>query len=179
MRTPLTLVAMASFAIAAFVAASPARAEIYMSTSGGGACKAASSGSTAFRYTNLTVENIGTTDQYVVCSFTNFTVGTDQSAEAPYFLKVYLGAGAYPGTATCIAQMASWYSGAAHISSSKSNVASLEANGYTAMYWLPEDLARDHETETLVLNCKLPRGFRIGLIQRVEPEPPSGSGWTP
>jgi len=31
----------------------------------------------------------------------------------------------------------------------------------------------------LSMNCKIPGGAKLGLIQRFEPEPEPGTGWTP
>jgi hypothetical protein len=171
--------AAATLALAAATTPTPARASIYMSTNGGGACHAAASGPTSFKFTNTSVENTGTTDQYVICGFADFTISGDQSALPIDTLKVYLGSGAYAGTATCVAQMGTWYSGVLHIVSSRSQNKVMTANDIGALIWLSEDLPRTHEYETLLLNCKLPRGFKLGLIQRVEQEPASGNGWTP
>ena len=177
--TSRTLLLGAALALAAATTPTPARASIYMSTNGGAACHAAASGPTSFKFTNTSVENTGTTDQYVICGFADLTISEGQVAQPIDTLKLYLGSGAYAGTATCVAQMGTWYSGILHIVSSKSMSKEMTANGIGALIWLSQDLPRSHEYETLLLNCKLPRGFKLGLIQRVEQEPMSGYGWTP
>jgi hypothetical protein len=176
---PALLASAAVLALVAGSAPAPAHASIFMSTNGGGACHAAASGPTSFKFTNTSVENTGTTDQYLICGFADFTISNAQEALPIDTFKVYFGAGAYPGTVTCVAQMGNWFSGTLNIVSSRSQSRDLAANGIGAFIWQAADLPRSHEYETLLLNCKLPRGFKLGLIQRVEQEPASGNGWTP
>jgi hypothetical protein len=173
----------ATVGVAVLSAANPAAASIYMSTSGGGSCHAAGAGSTSVRYTNTYAENIGTTDQYLVCALTNWDVGHDindiDKAQSPEQLRVFVSAGAYAGTATCAAQMAGWYGTSVHVASSASRNLTLAAGTGASVVYYAADLPRTWEYDTLVLNCKLPRGFKLGSIDRWEPEPRSGQAWTP
>jgi hypothetical protein len=182
MRSGLSALA-ATLAVAALSAPAPAAATIYMSTSGGGSCHAASAGATTVRYTNTFAENVGTTDQYVVCALTNWDVGQDindiDKAQAPVQLRVFIGSGAYAGTATCAAQMSGWYGTGVHVAASASRNLVLSAGSGGSVVYYAADLPRTWEYDTLVLNCRLPRGFKLGSIDRWEPEPRSGQAWTP
>jgi hypothetical protein len=165
--------------VAASTAPRTADADIYMSTSAGGSCHPAFGASTSFRFTSTYAENIGTTDQYLVCSFTNWDVGSAQLGRPIVELRVFFSAGAYAGTISCATQMGSYYAGATHFNSSLTKSTALGAGTSSDLIWSGTDLPRTEEYATLVMNCKLPRGFRLGLLQRFEPEPASGEGWTP
>jgi len=168
----------AVLAVACITAPRPAHAEIYLSTNAGGACKPAYGASDKFTFTELYAQNIGTTDQYLVCNFANFTISTGQLAAPIDELRVWAGAGATPGTLACTVKMGYWL-GSPVVTSTSTKSAALGISSTGMLDFVSTDLPRDSEYQVLSMNCKLPGGFKLGLIQRFEHEPTSGNGWTP
>jgi len=166
--------------IACLAAPAPAHATIYMSTNAGGACKPAYGASNKFTFTEFYAHNIGTTDQYLVCNFANFTVGAaSQAAQAVTMLRVFVGAGSIAGTAVCTVKMGYWLGGTNTVASQATKSVVLPAFGTSPIEFSATDLPRSLEFQVLSMNCKLPGDAKMGLIQRFEPEPTSGNGWTP
>jgi len=174
---PLAAAALAAgLALAALP--QPAHALISLSTSGGSACKPAYGASTKFNFTELYALNNSTTDQYLVCGFANWSFAGDGASRPITFISMFVNTGAAGGTVTCVAKMAYWTGGATVVSSASKSV-TFASYGSGNLLWESTDLPRTQEYEVLSMNCKLPGGARIGLIQRIEPEPISGYGWTP
>jgi len=169
-----------AIALALALAAAPqtANANVFLSTNGGAACKPAYGASTKFNFTEYYALNNSTTDQYVVCSFANFSVGSSSTAQPVKGIYFSFDAGATPGTAVCTVKMGYWMAGA-HTASQSSKSVTVAANSNGVINFSNLDLPRSFEFEALSVNCKVPGGFKLGLIQRTEPEPVSGSGWTP
>jgi len=153
-----------------------ARADISMTTSGGSACKPAYGASTKFVFTELYALNTGTTDQYLVCGFANWAL-TGPAAKPPNIVAVYVAAGTTSGTAACTIKMAAFF-GTTSVASVLVRSATLQPAESTSLYFNGLDLQRWQDYQILSMNCKLPGGFKLGLIQRWEPEPPVGVGWT-
>lgn len=177
MKTFRTALAALVFVAGLQAAGETRAAVINLSTNGGAACKPAYGASTSFAFRTSYAENIGTTDQYVVCHFPNWDLGPPQGLES---LQLYMTAGAYPGTVVCVAGMGYYYN-TTHFTSvlSKSVTVASAGQGGVIEYLggeLPDNGGGD---ESLTLNCKLPRGFKFGLIRRTQLEPGSGYGWIP
>lgn len=156
-------------------ATTPADATIYRDMSAGGACKAAYAGASPFVYSATHLENKGVVDLYVVCQFQHYDIG---AAQSPLMVTAALTAGALGGTAVCVVQMG-WYDGTLHNSAVVSRGIALAPGTSGQVTWEGADLPRTSATDVLTLNCKLPGGFKLGLIEVWEPEPVSGQGWTP
>jgi hypothetical protein len=167
---PLVLVSCLAFA------ATPAAASIHRNTSAGGACKSAAAGSTAFTFGNTYLLNKATTYDYVICQFTQLDFGDDHLA--PERLDVYFTAGATGGTPVCVVQMG-WYWGELHTSAVVARSVVMAAGASDDLTWLGSDLPRTAAAYTLTLNCKMPPGFKLGLIGLRESDPSAGTAWVP
>ena len=143
----------------------PAQATVARDLSAGGACHAANGAAVGkFTFSNFSLLNIGTTDQFVVC---NFQMEEDLSLtlKAASTLSVSVTAGATPGTVTCTAQTGHHYSGATVIRSSFVRTVTLPASNNGYLLWDDPAWIRINPWDTLTLNCRLPGGFRMGLIE--------------
>ena len=158
-----------ALAVGLLAAPAPARAEYYLSTNGGGACKPAYGASPNFTFTELYAQNIGTADQYVVCNFANFGKGYDMTTVGVYSLVVNFSAGATAGTPVCVARLGFW-TNAASVASTVVRSVTIQPGQAGEIRYNPGDLNRAYEFQTLSMNCKVPAGFRLGLIQRWEPD---------
>ena len=167
-----------ALAIALSAAPQPARAHISLSTSAGSACKPAYGASTRFNFTELYARNNGTTDEYLVCGFANWSFTGVGSARPLKSLSIWVNTGAAGGTAVCVAKMGYWTGGATVVSMATRSL-TFDSYGSGNLLWEEADLPRSEEFQVLSMNCKLPGGAKLGLIQRIEAEPPSGYGWTP
>jgi len=178
--TARPLAGLATAIVLAFAAApQPAHARIHMSSNAGGACKPAYGASTKFNFTELYALNTSTTDQYLVCNFTDLTIAPFTSNAQPIdMLRVFVVSGASAGTVTCVAKMGHLADLTPTVASSATGSVPMSANSASAIV-LGSDLPRTNEYDVLSMNCKLPGGFKLGLIQRWELEPTSGNGWTP
>jgi hypothetical protein len=176
MSTARTLAS--SFALVLLALAAPrASATIHRDTSAGGACQAAAGGSTAFTFGNTYLLNKGTTAQYVICHFAQLDFDNDH--QPPERLDVYFTAGLSADTISCVVQMGYFYNGAVITSAWQTRTATADATTSGALTWLAADLPRTAAAYTLTLNCKVPAGFKLGLIGLREPNPTSGNGWVP
>jgi hypothetical protein len=149
--------------------ANPAPAAItYRDASAGAACHAAN-GALASKFTyNLNfVTNVGTTDAYVICS-----LPMDDASSLPdniHTLSVAVQTSNPGATVTCVAQNGSFYDGINHIYNSASrSYTAIGANAAFFLTWDGAALHRDGIYAVLTINCKLPPGTKLGLIQRWE-----------
>ena len=143
-----------------------ATAAKFRDTSAGGACHAANGAAAAkFSFGNHYLTNNATTDQYVVCHFQM----DDEQAElitTPLFLAMTATAGpASGGTVTCLAQVGNYSMGATTITASATRSAPLAAGASTTLDWSGVSWGRTQHYQVMTLNCRLPPGFRMGLIQ--------------
>jgi hypothetical protein len=152
-------------AAAALGATGPAAATTnYNDTSSGGACHAAAgSAEPKFTYANNYLTNISTTDQYVVCHFAM----NDSSIPSPLQLTdlvVHTASGSTTGTLICVAQYGAYYSGANHVESTQTQNLPLGAGSYGQVNF-SATFTRTQIYNTFTLNCKVPAGFKLGLIE--------------
>jgi hypothetical protein len=163
-----TLVAtlMASLALAT----APAHALTYRDKSAGAACQGANGAASKFTYTMQYLTNVGPVDQYVVCDMTAYDVSNEPLT--PYIFRVNFTMGQAGGTITCVVQTGGHYSGSNVIRSSSAETATMGSleNGY--LDWDPESIVRTQPYDVLMLNCKVPPGAKVGLIQYIEADPP-------
>lgn len=160
------LLALASTLLFAAIPSTPAHAVAARNLSAGAACHPANGAAAAkFTYTNHTIQNIGTTDQYVIC---NLPMAEDLLSEPvdPQFLAVSMTAGATGGTVVCVAQIGYHSGGSTTIRSTHARSVTLAAFLNSALSW-NEGTAWNRAAlfETLTLNCKLPPTVRLGLIE--------------
>jgi hypothetical protein len=142
-----------------------ANAAVFRDTSAGGACHAANGAAAAkFSYGNNLLTNNATNDQFVVC---HFQMDDDQAVTltTPLYVSAAISPGATGGTVTCLAQMGYFLSGQSLVSASISRSATLPAGEHTTLAWNAVSWGRTEPYQTLTLNCRLPPGFRMGLIQ--------------
>lgn len=136
--------------------------------SAGAACHPANGGAAArFVRANYTLTNNNTTDQYAVCHLP--MQDTPGLTYAPLSLSIHVGAGNTGGTFVCAAQTGSYTnnnSTVIHSSSAQQATVLAFTNA-----WLEIDtskLARSDHKQVLVLNCRLPPGGKLGLIEWVQ-----------
>jgi hypothetical protein len=161
-------------AVAGLVVPTPGAAINYRDTSAGAACHAAN-GALANKFTyNLNyLTNISNTDAYVICELV-----TDDATDTPELL-IHLQVDVLvptPGSnVTCMAQVGSFWDGVNHIRASQAQSYTTVSPDYGfSLDWNEAPLQRLYITETLTINCKLPPGAKLGLIQRWESVPVPG-----
>jgi hypothetical protein len=157
------LVVVAGLAIPA-----PIAAKDYRNASAGSACHPANGAMAAkFNYNMHYLTNVGTTDAYVICD-----LQMDDATSLPEdatLLAVNLLLPDAGTTVTCIAQAGVFYDGMTSIYKSQSRTWSTGFdNQPVRLEWTGIGLARTHYSQVLTLNCKLPPGAKMGLIQREE-----------
>ena len=161
-----SMLALALFtACVGAVPSSPAEAAVLRDTSAGGACHAANGAAAAkFSFGNNLLTNNATNDQYVVC---HFQMHDDQATAltTPLYLSVAVSSGPTGGVVTCLAQMGFFASGVHSVTASVTRSTLISTGGSAAMEWNAVAWGRTDAFQTLTLNCKLPPGFRMGLIQ--------------
>ena len=166
MNIPTTSLCALVVFVGALSASQPAAATHAHDTSAGGACHAANGAADGkFTYSNNYLTNIGTTDQYVIC---HLQMDDDDSVPLthPVYLAVHTVAGATAGTITCVAQEGAFYTGASNtIASSSARSATLDVGLNSNLNWDTNLLTRPAIYYTLTLNCKVPGGFKLGLIE--------------
>jgi hypothetical protein len=138
------------------------------SANGGGACHAANGALAGkFNRTLHYVTNVGTTDAYLVC---HLQMDDDDAsgAQSPTHFEVNV-SGA-PGTSiTCIAQLGGYYFGTSQIAASNGKtLAFTEGATWGELAFDHAALGRSFSYIALTLNCKVPLGGRVGLIERWE-----------
>jgi hypothetical protein len=173
----LSLAAALAATVSCLALPTPAAAQTYRDTSAGGACKAAAAGSTAITFGNTYLLNKSTVAQYVICHFDMFDLA-GSTAQSTSMLKAYFGAGDTAGTPTCVVQIG-FYTQQLYTSDISSGSVTIQPGLSDFIAFGSADMVRDAYYQTLTLNCKVPPGFRMGLIERTDPPPQSGSGWTP
>jgi hypothetical protein len=161
----LRLLAVACLAV--LVGAGPAHAVRYRDTSAGGACHPANGAAAGkFTYGNLSLTNLGSVDQYVICHLQMDDDPTALTPTRPEILAVAVTAGATPGTVACVGQIGYHANGVNHLRSSISRSLALAAANNGFLLWNSgTPWAREFVYETLTLNCKVPPGFKLGLIE--------------
>ena len=143
-----------------------AAAATFHNTSAGVACHAANGALAAkFTYNLNFLTNGNTTDAYVVCALnmddTNQTPAVLNGLTATLFLPT-------PGTAACVAQTG-YFSGTNQIEGSTALTYTSTYSNLTLQFSFDtSQLTRAGMTQVLTLNCKLPPGAKLGLIQRWE-----------
>jgi hypothetical protein len=172
--------ATAAFAIlvAGTVLPTPADARyLFRSTHAGVACHPANGSlASSFNYTLQTLTNVGTVDAYVICA-----LPMDDLSTYPTQLHYLVVNAVLPQSGTtlaCTAQVGAFYSGTTHIRESVARATtSSQPNAQAQLSWYNE-LApeRAYGYDVLSLNCKLPPGAKLGLIQREDAEPEIVSG---
>jgi hypothetical protein len=144
-----------------------AASNTFHDASAGVACHPANGALAAkFTYNLNYLTNANTTDAYVLCSLPMDDVNNAPAVLNGLMVDVFLPS---PATVTCVAQTGSYVSGANQIegssaltyTSSVTNLA-LQFSFETAL------LTRAGTYRVLTLNCKLPPGAKLGLIQRWE-----------
>ncbi len=140
----------------------PASASVFRATNGGAACKPALSNSTSFLFNNKYAENTNTTDQYLICHLVMADLST--GPPPPQQLTIWFKAGATGGTALCLVQ-AGYYLDSTITSASVFSSGTAAAGGLVAVSWFEPGLVRSTSNHALTLNCKVPAGWRMGLIQ--------------
>jgi hypothetical protein len=144
---------------------------LFRSTHAGVACRPANGAlASSFTYTLQTLTNAGTTYAYVICALPMDDVSTYPTQTVLLTMEALLpDAGS---TLTCTAQVGAFHNGVSHIRGSlaKSH-RSVAANEAPQLFWNSSLLAREVNYEVLSLNCKVPPGATLGLIQREDGEP--------
>jgi hypothetical protein len=164
---PIRLLSVAASLAVSLAASSPAHALRARDTSAGGACHPANGAAAGkFTYGNLSLTNVGTVDQYVICHLQMDDDTTALYPARPDTLSVAVTAGATPGTVACVAQIGFHANGANYVRSSFSRSVTLAAGNNGWAYWDSTTAwTREFAYETLTLNCKVPPGFRMGLVE--------------
>jgi hypothetical protein len=171
MRSTRRVATMLCLLLAAGIDAPVATAgPLFRSASAGSVCQPANGAlASSFNYTMQYVTNVGSADAYLICSL----IMDDHNA-APNQLQ-YLAVDALLANAgttlTCTAQVGGYYNGSTHVRGSlaKSST-SVGPNASFALVFTGSTLLRDYAYDVLMLNCKVPPGGRLGLIQREEIE---------
>jgi hypothetical protein len=147
---------------------SPATATAYRDASAGAVCHAAN-GALAAKFTfNLNyLTNISNTDAYVICH-----LPMDDAAMTPDGVGKLTVHGLIPTagtTVTCVAQVGAFYDSTNHLysSSAKSDTAAT-LNSELYLSWDSVEVPRTSNFQVLSINCKLPPGTKLGLIERWE-----------
>jgi len=162
--------AMAAVTLLATLGAAPtASAYNYRNASAGGICKGAAGAASKFSFNLQHLTNTGTTDQYVICNLGNDDLG---STTGPVKLAAYLRLPTAGTTVTCIGQVGAWYGGATSVrSASAMTWTTTTPNEDILLQWDASKLVRYQHYEVLMLNCKLPPGAQLGLIEHWAVDP--------
>ena len=152
--------------LAAAMGASPASAAAYRNASAGAACHAAN-GALASKFTfNLNyLTNIGTTDAYVICSLPMDDAST--TPDTIIKLSVSFTVPAALSTVTCVAQAGNYVTTNNIYHSAAESRTTASANQSLTMQW-ENYIPRGGVINVVTLNCKLPPGTKMGLIERWE-----------
>jgi hypothetical protein len=142
-----------------------ARGTTYVrSLSGGAACHPANGGSAAkFIRSNHTLANNNVTAQYVVCEVPLDDISLQVRQISG--LVIWLTAGSTGGSVTCTAQTGGHLSGHTRVTSSVARSQDIVANGHDLVSWVNPALVRASDADVVTVSCRLPPGFRVGLIQ--------------
>ena len=143
----------------------PALAANYRNASAGAACRPANGALSAkFTYNLHYLTNVGSTDAYVICSLVMDDASPSPAPTADLRVDVFTTTAGT--TVTCVAQVGAYYGGAAQITgSSAASVTSVVDSASSQLAWNTTNLQRSGVHLLLVINCKLPPGTKLGLIQ--------------
>jgi hypothetical protein len=149
--------------IVALAGSAPATAITYRDASAGAVCHAANGALAAkFTYNLHYLTNVGTADAYVICNLVMEDATLTPEPLTTLSAEVLL-AGA--GTATCVAQVGYFYGSELHVLRSSAQTQTTVGPGAIPMVWPVSSVQRENVYELLVINCKLPPGAKMGLIQ--------------
>ena len=132
-------------------------------SSAGGSCHSASP-TPKFSRNNHYTTNIAATDQYLVCQFQMDDDPTVPATDIKY-LELSVVAGASGGTVTCVAQIGALYAGSMHLESSISRSVTLTAGNGGYLNFGANPLIRSVYYNVLTMNCRVPTGFKVGLLE--------------
>ncbi len=139
---------------------------ISRASSAGGACQPANGGAAWFQFSNNYLTNIGTTDKYIVCHFViDEDLGGMGAVSSIANLSVGTNSGAVGGQAVCSAQTGYHYYSTTSIMGTNVGAITLGANTYGPIQFNEAALPRTATYDVLTLNCRVPGGWKIGLIQ--------------
>jgi hypothetical protein len=166
------LVTLAATLVAGLtLATGTATAYTYRDESAGTACQGANGAASKFTYTMQYLTNVGAVDQYIVCDLTSHDATNDPLT--PSIFRVNFTMAQAGSTITCVVQTGAHHSGTNHIISSASETYTSEsANANSFLDWDPGSIVRNNPYDVLMLNCKVPPGTKVGLIQYIEDNPP-------
>ncbi len=158
----LALSAALALGTALLVTPNTAFAVVNRNSSAGSACQPANGSAPWFQFTNNYLINNGTTDKYVVCNF----VIDETSTSAITHLAVWTNSGAVGGQAVCSAQTG--YRAINTTSIAGTNVGAVTLGGGSSagrIDFTESSLPRSDGYDVLTLNCRVPGGWKIGLIE--------------
>jgi len=143
-------------------------------TNGAAACKATSlAGQSAFYVSNFYLWNASSSTQYLTCFMPHWNL---QYAVPTAATTLDWTAGATGGTVTCTAQSGYYYGG--NLVAQGSTLSMTLSASQSNIQVFPS-LSRAGDADTVNLICRVPPGFKLGLIEQFDPDPPSGFGWVP
>ena len=122
---------------------------------------------------NFYIWNGSTSTQYLTCFMPGWNLTYVVSSK---LTSLYWTAGSTPGTVTCTAQ-SGYYAGTNVVAQGNTQNLAL-AMGVTQSMSFPA-LPRVASYYSINMICSVPAGFKLGLIQNYENDPPSGFGWVP
>ena len=145
----------------------PASAERFRDSSAGAVCQAANGAVAAkFNRTLTYITNAGTTDAYVICHLPMDDASSTPDHVSRLTVEVTIpNAG---GNVACVAQSGAYYQGANHIYASQAQSYTAAGPNESATIDWTVPMYRLNVFNVLTLNCKLPPGAKLGLIERWE-----------
>ena len=151
--------------VAALATSAPAAATTYRDLSAGAVCHPANGAlASKFTYNLQYLTNIGTTDAYVICSLE--TSNTSNPAGPPALLRFHAQTTNVGSIVTCSAQVGAHFGGISRIyRSSTETYTSVDPDEGFALNWNEVLLDRTISYQLLSVNCKLPPGAKLGLIE--------------
>jgi len=158
--------ALMAIAIAALSGSAPAAAASYRDTSAGSACHPMNPG-IAFTYSNNYLTNTTSSNQYVICHFQMNDDGSTATTK-PTALDVAFASGATGGTIVCGAQEGGFYSGTNFVTSSNGQNYVMAPNSNHFIIFNTTGLTRSVAWDVLTVSCRVPPGFKMGLIEWTE-----------
>jgi hypothetical protein len=155
-----------AIAIAALSGSAPAAASSYRDTSAGSACHPVNPG-IAFTYSNNYLTNTTSTNQYVVCHFQMDDDGA-LAVTKPTNLDIAFTSGATGGTIVCGAQEGSFFNGVNNVTSSNGQNYIMGPSSNHFIIFNTAGLTRSVFYDVLTVTCRVPPGFKMGLIEWTE-----------
>ena len=169
MRTDRFCFALTAFVLVAgsVVHSAPASAVRYRDSSAGAVCHPANGALVAkFNRTLNYIQNAGTTDAYVICQ--QVMDDGDVQPEKVTLLTASVTVPTQGATVTCVAQAGAFYDNINHVYLSYSESFTAGAPNASAHLEWDVPFYRISVFHVLTLNCKLPPGAKLGLLQRWE-----------